>query len=65
MASRKLNIRIEISVKFNMTGPTHNISKVSLKVHLSKANRVLRKNALKQRSIATCNHIHKAAKIPQ
>ena len=48
-----------------MTGPTHNISKVSLKVHLSTANRVLRKNALKQRSIATCNHIHKAAKIPQ
>ena len=44
----------EISVKLNITGPAHNISKVSSKVYLTCANRVLRKYVLKPRSIATC-----------
>ena len=48
-----------------MTRPTHNSSKVSSKVHLGNANRVLRKDILKPLSIATCNLTHKAAKIPQ
>ena len=42
-------------MKFNITEPTHDISKVSSKVYLSNANRVLRKDALKPRSVATCN----------
>ena len=33
--SQKANTRIEVPVKFNMTRPTHNISKVSHKVYLS------------------------------
>ena len=47
-----------------MTGPTHNISKVSSKVFFSDANRVLCKDVLKPRSIATCNLTHKTANIP-
>ena len=35
-----------------------------VKVYLGNANRVLRKDVLKPRSIATCNLTHKAAKIP-
>ena len=46
-----------------MAGPTHNISKVSSKVYLSNANRILCKYVLKPRSIATCNLTHKAANI--
>ena len=64
MTSQKSNTWIEIPVKFKATGPTHNISKVSCKVYLSNANRgVQRKYVFKQRSVATCNHIDKAAKI--
>ena len=58
------NTRIEIPVKFNKTSPIHKSSKVSSKVYLRNANRVLRKDVLKPRSIATCNLTHKAAKIP-
>ena len=48
-----------------MTRPTHNSSKVSSKVSLgNNANRVLHKDVLKPRFIATCNLIHKAAKFP-
>ena len=46
-----------------MTGQTHNISKVSSKVYLSKANRVLRKDVLKSRYIVACNLTRKAANI--
>ena len=62
--SQKANTRIEVPMKFNMTRPTHNISKVSHKVYLSNDNRVLRKGVLKPSSITTCNLTHKAAKIP-
>ena len=64
VSSRKSNTRIEILVKFNMTRPTHKSSKVSSKVYLGNANRVLCKDVLKPRSIATFNLTHKAAKIP-
>ena len=47
-----------------MTRPTHKSSKVSSKVYLGNANRVLSEDVLKPRSIATCNLTHKAAKIP-
>ena len=47
-----------------MIGLTHDISKASRKVYLSDANRVLRKDVLKPRSISTCNLTHKAANIP-
>ena len=57
-------MRIEIPVKFNMIRPTHKSTKVSSKVYLGNANRVLGKDALKPCSIATCNLTHKAAKIP-
>ena len=40
VSSWKLNTRIELPVKFNMTRPTHNSSKVSSKVYLGNANRV-------------------------
>ena len=42
-----------------MTRPTHNSSKVSSKVYLGNANRVLRTDVLKPGSIATCNLTHK------
>ena len=42
LPSRKLNNRIEIPVKFNVTKPTHNSSKVSSKVYLGNANRALK-----------------------
>ena len=51
-------------VKFDKTRPTLKSSKVPSKVYLDNANRVLRKDVLKPRSIATCNLTHKAAKIP-
>ena len=47
-----------------MTRPTHKSSKVSSKVYLGNATRVLSEDVLKPRSIATCNLTHKAAKIP-
>ena len=47
-----------------MIRPTHKSTKVSSKVYLGNANRVLHKDVLKPRSIATCNLTHKAAKIP-
>ena len=59
-----LKYRIEIPVKFNKTRLTHKSSKISSKVYLGNANRVLHKDVLKPRSIATCNLTHKAAKIP-
>ena len=64
VSCQKSNTRIEMPVKFNNSSPTHNSSKVSSKVYLGNANRVLRKDVLKPRSIATCNLTHKAAKIP-
>ena len=64
VSSLKSNTRIEIPVKFNKTRLTHKGSKVSSKVYLGNANRVLGKDALKPCSIATCNLTHKAAKIP-
>ena len=42
-----------------MAGPTYNNLKVSSKVYLNSANRVLRKDVLKPRFIATCNLTHK------
>ena len=57
-------MRIEIPVKFNMIRPTHKSTKVSSKVYLGNANRVLRKDVFKPCSIATCNLTHKAAKVP-
>ena len=50
VTSRISNTRIEMPVKFNIAGPTHNISKVSSKVYLSNANMILRKGVLKPRS---------------
>ena len=47
-----------------MTRPTHESPKVSSKVYLGDANRVLQKDVLKPRSIATCNLTCQAAKIP-
>ena len=47
-----------------MIRPTHKSSKVSSKLYLGNANRVLHKDVLKPCSIATYNLIHKAAKIP-
>ena len=38
-----------------MTRPTHDSPKVSSKVYLGDANRVLQKDVLKPHSIATCN----------
>ena len=64
VSSWKSNTKIEIPVKFNKIRPTHRSSKVSSKVYLGNANRVLREDVLKPRSIATCNLTHKAAKIP-
>ena len=63
MSGQKSNTRIETPVKFNMTGPTHNISKNSSKVYLSNANKVLSEDVLKPRSLATCNLTHKDANI--
>ena len=51
-------------MKFNIVGPAHNISKVSSKVDLINANRVLRRDLLKPRSLVTCNLTHKAANVP-
>ena len=51
-------------MKFNITGPTYNIPEVSSKEFLSNADRLLRKDVLKPRSIATCNVSHKVAKTP-
>ena len=64
MSSQKSNVRIEIPVKFNMPRPTNNSSKVSSKVYLGNAYRVLRKDVLKPRSIATYNLAQKDDKIP-
>ena len=61
---RLLKYRIEIPVKFKKIRLTHKSSKISSKVYLGNANRVLGKDDLKPRSIATCNLTHKAAKIP-
>ena len=47
-----------------MTRPTHKSSKVSSKVYLRNANRVLCEDVLKPRPIATFNLTYKAAKIP-
>ena len=63
VSSQKSNTRID-KVKFDKTRPTLKSSKVPSKVYLDNANRVLRKDVLKPRSIATCNLTHKAAKIP-
>ena len=46
-----------------MTRATYKSSKVSSKVYLDNANRVLPKDVIKPRSIATYNLTHKAAKI--
>ena len=51
-------------MKFTKRSPTHKSSKVSSKVCLGNANRVLCKYVLKPRSIATCNLTYKASKIP-
>ena len=64
MSSQKSNTRTEIPMKFSMIRPTQKCSKVSSKVYLGNANRVLRKDILKPRPIATCNLTYKAAKIP-
>ena len=64
VSSQKSNVRIEIPVKFNMTRPTNNSSKISRKVYLGNAYRVLHKDVLKPRSIATYNLTHKDDKIP-
>ena len=64
VSSRKSNTRIKIPVKFNMARPTHNISEVSSIVYLGIANRVLRKDVFKPRSIAIYNLTHKVAKYP-
>ena len=64
VSSQKSNTRIELPVKFNKSSRTHNSSKVSRKVYLGNANRVLRKDVLKPHSIAPWNLTHKAAKIP-
>ena len=64
VSSRKSSIRIEIPLKFNKTRPTHKSYKVSSKVHLINANRVLGKDVLKPRCITTCNLTHKATTIP-
>ena len=63
VSSQKLNTRIEIPVKFDKKRPTLKSSEVPGKVYLDNANRVLRKDFLKPRSIATCNLTHKAGKI--
>ena len=63
VSSQKSNTRID-KVKFDKTRPTLKSSKVPSKVYLDNANRVLHKEVLKPRSIATCNLTHKAAKIP-
>ena len=47
-----------------MARPTHNISEVSSIVYLGIANRVLRKDVFKPRSIAIYNLTHKVAKYP-
>ena len=64
MSSQKSNTRIEIPVKFDKTRPILKSSKVPSNVYVDNANRVLRKDVLKPRSIATCNLTYKAAKIP-
>ena len=64
VSSRKSSIRTEIPLKFNKTRPTHKSYKVSSKVHLINANRVLGKDVLKLRCITTCNLTHKATTIP-
>ena len=64
VSSQKSNTRIEIPVKFDKTRPILKSSKVPSKIYLDNANRVLRKDVLKPRSIAICNLTHKAAKIP-
>ena len=51
-------------MKFNKIRPTQNNSKVSSKVCLGKANKVLCKDVFNPRSISTCNLSHKVAKIP-
>ena len=64
VSSQKSNTRIEIPVKFDKTRTTLQISKIPSKGYLDNANRVLPKDVLKPRSIATCNLTYKAAKIP-
>ena len=51
-------------MKFNITGPNHNNSKVSYKVYLSNTSRVLHKDVLKPYSITIFNPIHKVTKVP-
>ena len=51
-------------MKIDKKRQTLKSSKVLSKVYLDNANRVLHKDVLKPRSIATCNLTHKAAKIP-
>ena len=64
VSSQKSNTRTKIPVKFDKTRPTLKSSEVPSKVYLDNVNRVLRKDVLKPRSIATCNLTLKAAKIP-
>ena len=64
MSSQKSNTRTKIPVKFDKTRPTFKSSEVPSKVCLDNVNRVLSKDVLKPRSIATCNLTLKAAKIP-
>ena len=51
-------------MKIDKKRQTLKSSKVLSKVYLDNANRVLHKDVLKPRSIATCNLPHKGAKIP-
>ena len=64
VSSQKSNTRTKIPVKFDKTRPTFKSSEIPSKVYLDTVNRVLRKDVLKPRSIATCNLTLKAAKIP-
>ena len=64
VSSRKLNTRIEIPVKLIKARPTHKGPIISSKVCLGNSDRVLHKDVLKVRSIATWNLTQKSAKIP-
>ena len=64
VSSQKSNTRTEISIKFNKARQTHKSPKVSSKVYLGNSDRVLHKDFIKPRSIATCNLTDKSAKIP-
>ena len=55
------NNRIETLAKVNITGPTNNVCKVSNRVYLSNANRVLPKS----HSFVTCNPLHTNLRVLQ